>query len=125
MIHTFAVSFSDDDNSTPVIYTSTASGDGQTNVDVFVASGASNHDIVAVIDISEVKSLLINSDITAGITFKSGANTVQSMTLSGNKPLLWQEGFPNTCPITGDFTKIVVTSATADLNVKGFFLNNV
>ena len=125
MTHNLAIAFSDDENSTPVDYSSTQSGDGQTNIAVGIPSGSANFSISCPIDISEIKSVLINSDINATIQFKSGSSLVQSMSFSGNKPLLWQAGFPNTNPITGDFTQISVTSATGDMNLKAFFLQDV
>lgn len=125
MIHTFSIAFADDENTTATTYTSTQSGDGQTNLDVTIPSGSSNFLISCPIDISEVKSVLINSDINATLVFKSGASTVQSVTFSGSKPLLFQNGFPTSNPLTGDFTHISVTSATGEMNLKAYFLIDV
>ena len=126
MIHKLAIAFSDDENSTPVDYSSTQSGDGQTNIAVGIPSGSANFSISCPIDISEIKSVLINSDINATIQFKSGSSLVQSMSFSGNKPLLWQAGFPNSNPITGDtITAVNIVSASGDMAFKAYFLMDV
>lgn len=125
MIHTFSLAFTDDENTSATVYASTQSGDGQTNIDVLIPSGQSNYPVAVNIDISEVKGVLINSDIDATLLFKYGGATVQTMVFSGNKPLLWQAGFPNTNPITGDFTGVIVSSTTGEMKLKAFFLQNV
>ena len=126
MIHTFAIAFSDDENTTPTTYNSTLSGDGQTNLDVLVASGSTNFSIACNVDVSEVKSVLINSDVTATGVFKSGSNVVQTMLFSANKPLLWQSEFPQSSPITGDFTSITISGTRdEDLSFKAYFLQDV
>lgn len=125
MIHTLSISFSDDVNTTATLYTATQSGDGQTNLEVSIPSGSSNFVSACNIDISETKGVLINSDINATIVFKSGSIVSQTMNFSGNKPLLWQAGFPNANPITGDFTQISITSATGDMMLRAYFLQDV
>ena len=126
MTHKLAIAFSDDENSTPVDYSSTQSGDGQTNIAVEIPSGSSNFSISCPIDISEIKGVLINSDINATIQFKSGSSLVQSMNFSGNKPLIWQDGFPNSNPITGDtITAVNIVSASGDMAFKAYFLMDV
>ena len=126
MIHTLSIAFSDDETSTPTTYTSTQSGDGQTNLDVLVASGSTNFSIACAMDVSEVKSVFINSDVTATGVFKNGSTVVQTMLFTENKPLLWQSAFPSSNPITGDFTSITISGTTAaDLSFKGYFLQDV
>ena len=126
MIHTFSISFSDDENTTPTKYDSTQSGDGQTNLDVLAASGVTNFNIACTMDVSEIKSVLINSNLTATGVFKNGSTVVQTMLFTENKPLLWQSEFPQSNPITGDFTSITISGTRdADLAFKAYFLQDV
>ena len=126
MIHTFSIAFSDDVTTTPTTYSATQTGDGQTNLDVLAASGVTNFNIACTMDVSEVKSVLINSDVTATGVFKSGSNVVQTMLFTANKPLLWQSAFPQSNPITGDFTSITISGTRyEDLSFKAYFLQDV
>lgn len=126
MVHTFSIDFSDDENTAATNYTSAETGDGQTNLNVLASSGSSNLNIACNMDVSEIKSMFINSDVTATGVFKSGSTVIQTMLFTANKPLLWQNAFPQSNPITGDFTSITISGTrNEDLSFKAYFLQDV
>lgn len=84
--------------------------DGSANYQVVIAPAASNFSIVCPIKASVVKSIVMYADAAMTVVTKSGASTVNTFALVANKPLIWQTGYPVTCPITGDCDTLSVTS---------------
>lgn len=121
--HNAGISFSAN-NGTPTSFTVTQSADGEVNLDVTIAPAASNFAVVCPIDASQVKSILMYSDAAMTVVTKNGATTVDTFTLSANKPLFWQFGMPINSPITGDCTALAVTS-TPGGTLKLFVLEDV
>jgi hypothetical protein len=108
--HTAGITFSSN-NGSPTVFSVSQSADGEINLDVVIAAAASNFSVVCPVTASLVKSVLIYSDAAMTVLTKnSGGSTVNTFTMVANKPLLWQFGFPTTCPITGDFATLSVTS---------------
>jgi hypothetical protein len=108
--HTAGITFSSN-NGSPTVFSVSQSADGEINLDVVIAAAASNFSVVCPVTASLVKSVLIYSDAAMTVLTKnSGGTTVNTFTMVANKPLLWQFGFPTTCPITGDFATLSVTS---------------
>jgi hypothetical protein len=110
--HAAGITFSSN-NGSPTSFSFNQSADGEINLDVVIAAAASNFSIVCPISSSLVKSLLIYSDATMTVVTKAtGGTTVNTFAMVANKPLLWQFGFPTTCPITGDCATLSVTSTS-------------
>ena len=84
--------------------------DGSANYQVVIAPAASAFTVICPIDASQVRSIVMFSDAAMTVLTKSGASTVNTFALVANKPLIWQTGYPVTCPITGDCDTLSVTS---------------
>lgn len=121
--HTVAYNFSKD-GSALTSFSSSESQDGEINLDVTIAAGASAFSIICPITQTAAKSIFINCDANMTVVTKNGATTVDTFTFVANKPLIWQVGFPTTCPFTADFTTLAVSS-TAGGNLKVCILENV
>jgi|688.fasta_scaffold313952_2 hypothetical protein len=121
--HTVAYNFSKD-GSALTSFTSSESQDGEINLDVTIAAGASAFSVLCPITQTAVKSIFINCDADMTVVTKNGATTVNTFTFVGNKPLIWQVGFPTTIPFSGDFTTLAVSSSTGG-NMKVCILENV
>ena len=108
--HTAGITFSSN-NGSPTVFSVSQSADGELNLDVVIAPAASNFSIVCPVTASLVKSVLIYTDAAMTVLTKNGGGTtVNTFTMAANKPLLWQFGFPTSCPISGDCATLSVTS---------------
>lgn len=94
-----------------VQFTANQIADGQSSAEVVIAPGASAFSVIFPIDASQVKSIVMWADAAMTVLTKSsGGSTVNTFTLAANKPLIWQDGFPTTNPITGDCATLAVSS---------------
>ena len=121
--HTVAYNFIKD-GSAVASFSSSESQDGEINLDVTIAAGASAFSIICPVTQTAVKSIFINCDADMTVVTKNGATTVNTFTFVANKPLIWQVGFPTTIPFSGDFTTLAVSSSPGG-NLKACILENV
>ncbi len=88
-------------------------GDLQVSIGQSVAGLTTDQEILAGIDISELKLLVISSDVALTIkTNNSGAPT-DTLSIAAGVPYIWGENDYNAKLLTGDVTKLFVTNATA------------
>lgn len=110
---------------TPVNFTSSQTFDGQVSIQVDVPASSTNFSIVCPVTSSLLQSVVLWADAACTIVTKdSGGTTVDTFSMTANKPLLWQTGFPTSCPITGNFATMEVTCVSA-VTVTGYFGENV
>lgn len=100
---------------------------GEKNFDVSLTSGQANKLYEATIDVSTMKSLIIDSpadDIT--LKTNSSGSPAQTLTIKAGEPLVWCEdsGLPN--PLTTDVTAFYLsTAATRAVTAKIRILEDV
>ena len=121
--HTVAYNFSKD-GSALTSFSSSESQDGEINLDVTIAAGASAFSVLCPITQTVVKSIFINCSADMTVVTKNGATTVNTFTFVANKPLIWQVGFPTAIPFSADFTTLAVSSSTGG-NLTVCILENV
>lgn len=110
---------------TPQSFNSSQSFDGQVSVQVTVPASSSNFSIVCPLDNTLLKSVIMWTDQSAVVVMKdSGGSTVDSFTMSANKPLIWQFGYPTSCPISGEVATLEVTCVNETV-VTGYFGEDV
>lgn len=110
---------------TPTTFNSSQTFDGQVSIQVAVPAASSNFSIICPIDASQLKSVVLWADAACTVVTKtSGGSTVDTFTFTADKPLLWQYGFPTSCPITGDCATIEVTT-TPGCTLTGYFGEDV
>ncbi len=109
----------------PSTFQSSQLFDGQVSVQVTVPASSTNFSIVCPLDDTLLKSVVLWCDQAAVVVMKdSGGATVDSFTFVANKPLLWQYGFPTSCPVTGAVATLEVT-CTNETVVTGYFGEDV
>ena len=109
----------------PNIFASSQTFDGQFSLEVAVPAASSNFSIICPVDSSQLKSVVMWSDAACTVVAKaSGGSTVDTFTFVANKPLLWQFGFPTSCPVTGDYATLEVTT-TPGCTLSGYFGQDV
>ena len=91
-------------------FTASQTADGASAAEVVIAPGASLFQVIFPIDASQVKSIVMWADAAMTVLTKNGGATVNTFALVANKPLIWQDGFPTTNPITGDCSHLHVSS---------------
>lgn len=110
---------------TPSTFNSSQSFDGQTSVQVTVPASSTNFSIVCPIDDTLLKSVVMWTNQAAIVVMKdSGGATVDSFTMTADKPLIWQLGFPTSNPISGAVATLEVT-CTNETVVTGYFGQDV
>lgn len=112
-------------NGAPTSFNSSQTFDGQVSIQVTVPAASSNYSIICPIDASQLKSVVLWSDAAATVVTKSsGGSTVDTFVMTADKPLLWQYGYPVSCPITGDCATLEVTT-TPGCVLTGYFGEDV
>ncbi len=82
-------------------------------IDEAVADGETDLEIIASIDVSEVKSFLIISDQAVLIETNDGSSPTDSITLKANKAYQWDEDSYDRFQLnSGDITSFFVTNAS-------------
>jgi hypothetical protein len=93
--------------------------DSEINVDVVIASATTNGQIVCAIDISELKSIVLNSTKDVTVKTNDGSSPDDTFTLKANNPLVWNSESPTANPFSADITDLYVTNASgADATVQ-------
>jgi len=93
--------------------------DSEINVDVVIASATTNGQIVCAIDISELKSIVLNSTKDVTVKTNDGSTPDDTFTLKANNPLVWNNESPTANPFSADITDLYVTNASgADATVQ-------
>lgn len=121
--HNFIINFQNDGGAIQN-FTANQTSDGALSASVVIPPSSSNFQIVFPLTASLVKSVILWTDATMIVLTKSGGSTVNTFNMVANKPLIWQFGFPVSCPITGDCSHLHVTS-TPGGNLKAYVLEDI
>lgn len=113
------------DAGTSQLFTSTQSYDGSTNIQVEVPATSINYSIICPVTAASVKSVVLWATAACTVVAKDGGgSTVDTFVMTANKPLIWQFGFPTSCPVTGDYATLEV-SCTPAVTLTGYFGQDV
>jgi hypothetical protein len=82
---------------------------GEVNITEPLAAPVTNYLINIAVDVSELSSLLIYSDVACTIKTNSSGSPDNTITVAAGKPVVWYTGCGLACPLTVDVTKIYVT----------------
>jgi len=94
---------------TPVAMTA----DAEDNRDIAMAAGAGPTEVALVIDISQLKSIYIQTDVAGTIKTNSSGAPQETITLAAGGVWQWNYLSGITLPFAGDITKIFITSTDA------------
>lgn len=86
--------------------------EGEQNVDVAVPASTTNKEVNIDLDVSELKTLMITSDVAITIKTNSTGSPDDTLTVPADTPVMWGATTGITCPLTVDVTKIYITNAT-------------
>ena len=89
--------------------------DGEINADVALTASQANKQVDVAIDVSDLKSLLISSDVNCTVytNAASGGSPDQTIAITADKPLIWNQysGLEN--PLDTDVTALYITNGAA------------
>jgi hypothetical protein len=86
--------------------------EGEQNVDVEVPASTTNKEVNIDLDVSELKTLMILSDVAVTIKTNSSGSPDDTLTVPANTPVMWGNDTGITCPLGTDVTKVYITNAT-------------
>lgn len=122
--HTLTYAFSDN-GGTPTQFTSAQTFDGEVSVDVLVPASSTSFSIVCPVDTTLLLSVVMWASAACTVVAKdSGGATLSTFTMAANKPLIWQDGFPTSNPLTGEIATLEVTCTPA-VELNAYFGLNV
>jgi hypothetical protein len=99
----------------------TFTGESEANVSVSVPDSSTDFEITLGIDISEIKSIVINSDQVVTLETNSGSAADDTFALTADNPLVWNVDSPAANPFSADITALFVTNSSgsaATFNVR-------
>ena len=121
--HSFNIGFQADSGAISS-FTAQQTADGNLGASVIIPAASSNFQVTFPLTASLVKSVILWVDANMTVVTKAGGSTVNTFVMVANKPLIWQFGFPVSCPITGDCNHLHVTS-TPGGNLNFFVLEDI
>ena len=92
--------------------TSTYTGPGASEYKGSIPDASTDLTIDFNVDVSAVVTLLLYSTKNMTLKFYNGASLVVTLLLTAGVPIVWADDHTETCPITGDCTKVKVTNAS-------------
>lgn len=94
-----------------------------TQIDETIAASATDTEVAAEVDVSELKAVFIESDQNVTLETNSAGTPDDTLSLLADRPYIWDENAYNSCLLTTDITALFFSNAgDADANVTLFFL---
>lgn len=96
------------------------SGDNQLAITQAIANGTTNQEILAAIDVSATKFVVLSSDVALTLKTNSSGSPDNTINLSAGVPYIWGYGDYNSLLLTVDVAKFFVTNSSgssATLNI--------
>ena len=89
------------------------SGDSQLAIQQDIAASTTDQEILAAIDISQAKLVMIKSTQDVTIKTNNSGTPIDTLAVKANVPMVWRNGDYNAIFLTADVTAFYVTNATA------------
>jgi hypothetical protein len=122
IVHRYSTTIRNDAGASVIADSTTITGDGEENFNVSVPE-ASTVGVVLAVDVSALVSFFIESDKAATLKPNSTSSPAQTLTLTANRALYWNNLLTGTNPLTTDITTLFFTNTGVGAAlVKGGFL---
>jgi hypothetical protein len=100
-----------------------STGSAELNVSEAIADSSTDLEVALVIDVSVLKSIVIQSDQDITVETNSGSSPADTFTILANNPLAWNSNgpLPNPFASATDVTALFITNAsgsTANLEIR-------
>lgn len=93
--------------------TDTYTSDGEVNESFAVPASTTNMEVDVVIDVSQIKSMVLYSDQAVTIKTNSTGTATDTIALAAKKQVVWTTDHLESKPLTGDVTKMFVTNSNS------------
>ena len=91
----------------------TYSADGHTQLDLAVPANQTNMLVALVIDVSQLKSIVIKSSVDMTLEFNNSTTGVPTINLKAGVPYIWNTDSYDSLLLSADVTALYVTNTTA------------
>lgn len=88
------------------------SGDSQTSINVAVPDSTSDQLVVFSLDVSQIKSIYIKSDVDMTLETNDGTTPADTLVLVANEPYIWWSGSLFTNLLATDVTALYLTTGS-------------
>ncbi len=88
-------------------------GDNQLAITQSIPAATTNQEILAAIDVSEAKFVVLSSDVALTLKTNNSSSPSNTIALAAGVPYVWGFGDNNALLLTVDVAKFFVTNATA------------
>ena len=93
--------------------TDTYTSDGEVNESFAVAASTTNYEVDIVIDVSQIKSMVLYSDQAVTIKTNSTGTATDTIVLAAKKQVVWTTDHLESKPLSGDVTKMYITNSNS------------
>ena len=96
-------------------------GEAEKNVSVSVADSSTDFQIELALDVSELKSFILDSDQDITVETNSGSAPDDTFTVKADNPLVWNTDSPAANPFSADVTDFYITNSSgsaATVNIR-------
>lgn len=97
---------------------------GSIEIDETVPATTTHMPLSLAIDVSQLKSLLISSDVALTLKTNSSGSPTDTIAIKAGIPYIWNTDSYDTCLITADVTTAFLTNATggaATVSIRGLY----
>lgn len=110
------------DGGANIAYSVTKENEAAIDEEITFGSLATDVLVALVLDVSQISSLCIVADAACTIKTNSSSSPAQTISLTANKPLRWNDGMAHANPLTTDITAIYVScAANTTLKIKALY----
>jgi hypothetical protein len=93
--------------------TRTYTSDDEVNTSVAVAASTTNHEVDVVVDVSQIKSMVLYCDQAVTLKTNSTGSPADTIALAAKKEVIWAYDHLEACPLTTDVTKFFITNSNS------------
>lgn len=122
MLHTLVQSLTTPGGQTSVSKQYTAAG--SIEIEETVPATTTHMPLSLAIDISQLKSIIISSDVALTLKTNSSSSPTDTLAIKAGVPYIWNVDSYDTCKITADVTSAFLTNATggaATVTMRGLY----
>lgn len=109
--HNFTLAWSRSGES--ISKTVTVTADSEYNADIPLTASQADEQVAATLDVSEIKSIFISSDVDVTLETNSSSAPDETLSITADEPFVWRTGSGVTNPLETDITALYLTNGDA------------
>lgn len=109
--HNFTLAWSRSGES--ISKTVTVTADSEYNADIPLTASQADEQVAATLDVSEIKSIFISSDVDVTLETNSSSAPDETLSITADEPFVWRTGSGVVNPLETDITALYLTNGDA------------